>query len=184
MSRNFAENFFERLGVVVKIYEDEIAPSVEAQRKHAHGAAIEKFDALDVGRADEFSFEGVSPAMVLAAHDVLAAAAERDGTSTVAADVAEGAQSSLLVTNNQNWFTCDFGGEISFGIGDGFLRAIHFPAGLHCGADELPYAAKDFFLLDFEDSRIGVKARGQCVGALDLLVHVEVEWFAVHGQVL
>src|SRR5439155_13182346 len=94
LSRNFAENFFERLGVVVKIYEDEIAPSVEAQRKHAHGAAIEKFDALDVGRADEFSFEGVSPAMVLAAHDVLAAAAERDGTSTVAADVAEGAQSS------------------------------------------------------------------------------------------
>src|SRR2546430_442657 len=108
----------------------------------------------------------------------------------MAANVAEGAQSSLLIADDKNWFTGDFGGEISFRVGDGLWHAVRVPAGLHRGANKLPGAAKDFFLLDFEDSRIGVKARGERVGALDLFIdiqakrHVEVRRFGVHGQVL
>jgi hypothetical protein len=42
-------------------------------------------------------------------------------------------------------------------------------------ANELPGAAKYFFLFDFEDFGIDVEARSESVGALDLLVDVEVQ---------
>src|SRR4029077_18537250 len=127
--------------------------------------------------ADEFSFERVRPAVILAAHDIFAAAAEGDGPGAMAANVAERAKSSLLVADDENGLAGDFSGEISFGIGDGFHCTIYLTAGLHRGSDELPGLTKNLFLLNFEDSRVGVKARGEGKGALDLFVHVEVKRF-------
>ena len=120
--------------------------------------------------------------MILAAHDILAATAESDRSGTVAADVAEGAEGSLLVANDEQRFSGAFGGKKRFWVGDGFLYAVDLTAGMVESADELPGAAKDFVLLDFEDGRIGVKARGEGVGAFDLLVDVEMEGLGGHGS--
>ncbi len=51
-----------------------------------------KLDAIDFGRADQAAIERVRPAVVGALQDMLAAGTLRDGSGTVAADIAEGAK--------------------------------------------------------------------------------------------
>ena len=125
--------------------------------------------------------------MILAAHDIFAAAAKSDGSGAVATHVAEGAKSSLLarrgrlVAYDQQRFARDVGGEKSFRIGNGFLDAVEFTAGMVERADELPGTTKDFVLFDFENGGIGVEAGGEGVRTFDLFVYVEVERFGVHG---
>src|SRR2546423_15558689 len=93
----------------IEIHKDEFFLRFEAHRNHAHGAAIEEFDTVNVGCADQFSVEGVSPTVVLAAHDVLAAAAESDWSRAMAAHVAEGAERSLLVAHDEQRLGFDIG---------------------------------------------------------------------------
>src|SRR5215831_17611717 len=100
--RNFAKNRCKRFRVLIEIDEDEVAPGVQSQWNHAHGAAVKKLHAVHIGRADEFSFERIGPAVILAAHNVFAAAAKCDWSGAMPANVAEGAQRFLLVSNNKN----------------------------------------------------------------------------------
>src|SRR5208282_5775591 len=115
---NLAEGDEKRLGVWIEVDEDELLPSFQPQRHHAHGAAVEELDAFDVGRADEAAIERVSPAVVAAAENIFAAAALRDRAGAVAADVAEGAQRALLVAHNDDGFTDNVGCEEGLGIRD------------------------------------------------------------------
>jgi hypothetical protein len=124
--------------------------------------------------------KSVGPAMILATQDIFAAAAESDGPGAMAANVAEGAQRAFLVANNDDGFASDIGGEKTFGIGDGALHAVYFAAGLGERSDELPGALKDARFLDFQNGGIGVKTRGECLGAPDLFVDVEMKGFRLH----
>ena len=146
----------------------------QAQRHHAHGAAVEELDAFDVGRADQAAIECVRPAVIVAAQNIFAAAALRDGAGAVAADVAEGAERALLVANDDDRFADDVGGEKSFGIGDGALCAVHFAARRVERADELPGATEDAGFFSVENSGIGVELRRERVRAFDLFVDVEL----------
>jgi len=179
--RDVAEVRGERVGLGIEIDEDEFFPGFEAQRKHAHGAAVEEFDAFDIGSADETAIERVGPAVVLAAEDIFAAATEGYRSGSVAADVAEGAKRSLFVADDEDGFAGDFGGEESFGIGDGAVRAAGFSAGLVKSADHLPSFVEDFVFFNFEDGGVGVEAGGEGVSAFDLFVDVETEGLGGHG---
>ena len=178
-----AEARGERLSSGIEIDEDESFPGFEAKREHAHGAAIEEFDAFDIGSADEAAVEGVGPAVVLAAEDIFAAAAEGDRSGSVTANVAEGAQRALLITDDEDGFSGDFGSEVGFGIGDRVVCAAGFTAWLIERADHLPGFAEDFGFFDFEDGRIGVEAGGERVGALDLFVDAEAEGLRGHREI-
>ena len=92
----------------------------------------------------------------------------------MAADVAERAQRSLLVAHHDDRFAGNFRGEITFRIGDGALRAVHFAAWLVERADQLPGAQKDPRLFDFQNGGIGIERRRQGVRAFDLFVDVEL----------
>ena len=72
---DFAEIVGEWRGFQIEIHKDELFPGFAAQRHHAHGAAVEKFDAFNVGRADQAAIERVGPAVILATQDIFAAAA-------------------------------------------------------------------------------------------------------------
>ena len=98
------------------------------------------------------------------------------------AHVAESAESSLFIADDEERLACYIGGEKSFRIGNGALRAIAFTAGVIQCADELPGAAENFVALDFEDCGVGVEARSESVRAFDLLVDVEMERFGGHGR--
>src|SRR5207253_2246364 len=98
-------------------------------------------------------------AVILAAHDIFATAAESDGSGAVAAHVTERAKSSLFVAHHQERFASHIGGEKSFRIGNVFLNGLAISQGdfttrMVERADKLPGAAKDFFFLDFENSWI------------------------------
>jgi len=112
---NLAKIRRERLGFQIEIHEDEVFPSFAAKWNHAHGAAVEELDALDVRCADEAAVQSVGPAMILAAQNIFAAAAESDRSGTMAANVAEGAQFALPVTDDDDGFTSGIGGEKTFG---------------------------------------------------------------------
>jgi hypothetical protein len=98
----------------------------------------------------------------------------------MAADVAEGAQLTLIVANDDDGFAGNVGGEKTFGVRDCTLRAIYLAARLAESSDELPGAPKNARLLDFKDGGIGVKTRGECLGTLDLVVDVEMVRFRLH----
>jgi len=51
------------------------------------------------------AIKGVGPAVILATQDIFAAAAESDGPSAMTANVAEGAQCTFLIANDDDWFT-------------------------------------------------------------------------------
>src|SRR5437762_11616075 len=69
----------KRLGLKIEIDENELAPGFAAQRHHAHGVAVEEFNAIDVGRPDEAAVEGVGAVVVLEVRDIFAVAADGDG---------------------------------------------------------------------------------------------------------
>src|SRR4029077_3425378 len=171
----------ERLGVLVEVDEDELLPRFEAQRDHAHGAAVEELDAFDVGCADQTAIECISPSMIAAAQNIFAAAALRDGAGAVAADVAEGAERALLVANDDDRFADDVDSEKGFRIGDGAFCAVLFSAGSVESANELPGATEDAGFLHVEDGGVGVKLRRERVGAFDLLMDVEIDGLSGHG---
>ena len=66
--------------------------------------------------------------MILATQNIFAAAAQRDGTGAVPADIAEGPQLALFVAHHDNRFFGNLRGEKTFRIGDGARRAVHFSA--------------------------------------------------------
>src|SRR6267142_3456786 len=87
----------KRLGLGVEIHEDELAPSFAAQRHHAHGATVEEFDAFDVRRSNQAAVQCVGPAVVLAAQNIFGAAALRDGSRAMTANVAESAKHTFFI---------------------------------------------------------------------------------------
>src|SRR5438045_9326081 len=122
----------------------------------------------------------LSPAVLVATQNVLTAAAKHYLTGTMAANVAESTQFPLLVANEDDGFTGDIGGEITFGVGDGAFYAVNFSAGLAESSDELPSALEDASFLDFKNRGIGVKAGGERLRTLDLFVNIEMERFRQH----
>jgi len=92
-----------------------------------HGAAVEELDALDVWRADEAAIQRVGPAVILAAQNIFAAAAERDRPGAMAANVAKSAQRSLLIADDDDWLAGNVGGEKTFGVGDGCASRHSLP---------------------------------------------------------
>src|SRR2546430_6470106 len=99
--------------------------------------------------ANQTATESLSPAVILATENVLAAAANRDRTGTMAANVAESTQFPLLVANDDDGFTCDIGGEINFGGGGGAVFAVYFSTGLGERSDEVPSTLGDARFFDF-----------------------------------
>ena len=122
--------------------------------------------------------------MVLAAENILTAAAERDGSRAMTANVAESAKHAFFVADDDDGFAGKIGGEKAFRVGDGPLRAVQFSARLAECADELPGAAENARFLDFQNCRIGVETRGEGLRALDLFVHVQVQRFRDHKKKL
>jgi len=59
------------------------------------------------------------------------------------ANVAEGAQCTFLIANDDDWFTSNIGGEKAFRVSDSALRPVYFAAGLAKRADHLPGAPQD-----------------------------------------
>jgi len=51
--RNLPEVSGKLLSLQVEIHKDELFPSLAAKWHHAHGAAVEKLDALDVRRSNQ-----------------------------------------------------------------------------------------------------------------------------------
>jgi hypothetical protein len=119
--------------------------------------------------------------MILATQDVFAATAQSDRAGAMAANVAEGTEFSPIVSNDDDWFTGDIGSEKTFWIGDGAPHAIYFSAGLAERSNELPSALENAGLLDLQNCRISVKARGERSRTLDLFVDIEVERFGQHN---
>src|SRR5258708_24645039 len=127
--------------------------------------------------------EGVGAAVILAANQMLGAAAERDGPGAMPANVAKRAKSFLFacrgrpVPYDQQRFAHNFRCEKRFRVRNGFLDALAttgegLTARVIEGAGQLPGAAKDFFLFNFQNGWIGVKARSGGVCAFNLLVDV------------
>src|SRR5438094_1531047 len=164
----------KRLGLKIEIDENELAPGFAAQRHHAHGVAVEEFNAIDVGRPDEAAVERVRPAVVLTAEHILAAATEGDGARAMAANIAEGAEFALLVADNDDRFAGNIHGEKTLGVGDRAPGSVHFAAGLMDRPDELPGALEDARFFNVQNRGVGVETRREGLRALDLLVHVEV----------
>src|SRR5207249_9850293 len=102
---NLAEVNGERLGLQVEIHKDKLLPGLAAERHHAHGAAVKELNAFDIGCADQAAIKRVRPAVVLATEDILAAAAQGDGSGAVAANVAKRTQLYLLLTDEEDWCT-------------------------------------------------------------------------------
>src|SRR5881628_2425717 len=114
----------------IEIHKDELLPGFQAQRHHAHGGAIEELDTVNIRRADEAAIERIGPAVIPAAQDIFAAAALRDGSGAMPADIAEGAQRILLIADDYDGLAGDLSGEKGFRIGDGALSAVEVAAGL------------------------------------------------------
>src|SRR5689334_4828041 len=116
--RNLAQKSGKRLGGEVEVDEDELFPGFAAKRDHAHRGAIEKFDAFDVGRADEPAVQSVCPAVIGAAKNIFRAAAKGNRSRPVTADIAECSQRALLIPDDDDGFAGDVGGEKSLRVGD------------------------------------------------------------------
>src|SRR5579863_7504206 len=168
---NVAEKHGERFRARVEINEDEVFPGFDAERHHAHCAAIEKLHAFDVRCPDQSTVERIGPPMVAAAQDVLAAAARRDRPRAMAAYVAKCSQPAFFVTRDDDRFACNIRREKTLGITNRALDAVDLAAVVIKRADKLPRAPKNALLFKIEDRRIDVKARSQRLGALDALVH-------------
>jgi hypothetical protein len=120
--------------------------------------------------------------MILATEDVIAATSQSDRAGAMAANIAEGTEFSPIVANDDDGFTGYIGGKKTLGVGDGALHAIYFSAGLAERSNELPSALESAGLLDLQNCRISVKARGERSRTLDLFVNVEVERFGQHKK--
>src|SRR5260370_33761419 len=93
----------------MRILEYELLSSFEAKPNLAHGAAVRKLDAFNIGRADQAPIERVGPAVILASQNIFASAAEGDGSGAMATDVTKGSQRAFLVANDDNGFVGDIG---------------------------------------------------------------------------
>src|SRR5207302_8989857 len=127
---NLAEVRGERLGLEIEIHENKLAPGFTAQRHHAHGTAIEEFDAIHVRSVNQAAIERVGPTVILAAQNILAAATECKGSGAMTANVAEGAQLTLLVANDDDRLAHNIHGEETFRVGNRVLGSVHVAAAL------------------------------------------------------
>ena len=57
------------------VREDEVFPDLRSQWNHPHRAAIKEFHTIHVRSADQPPIQSVGPPVILAAQDILAAAA-------------------------------------------------------------------------------------------------------------
>src|SRR5215471_2123626 len=179
--RNVAEKFGKCRRLRIEVDKDELLPGFAAQRDHAHGGAIEEFHAVDFGRADQAAIERVSPAVIGAVQNLLATRALGDGSRTVTADIAEGAQGPRFVARDDYRFAGYIECEICFRVSNRALHSLQCTAALAQRANELPGAAEDALLLKAEHRWIGVVARRQRFGAFQLRMNVQTERFAHHG---
>src|SRR4029077_10926649 len=182
--RNVAEKFGKSRRLQIEVDEDELLPGFAAQRDHAHGGAIEKFHAVDFGRADQTAIERVSPAVIGAVQNLLATRALGDGSRAVTADIAEGAQRPRLVACDDPGFAGYIECEICFRVSNRALHSLQSAAALGQRANELPGAEEDALLLKAEHRRIGVVARRERFRAFQLRINVQTERFAHHGRKL
>jgi hypothetical protein len=112
--------------------------------------------------------------VILAAQNIFASTAKRDGSCPMTADIAERTEGSLLVANNDDGFTGNIHSKKTFRVGNRSFHAVHFAARLAERSDKLPCAMKNACLLKFQDCGIGVKPRSKCLSALNLLVHIQM----------
>jgi hypothetical protein len=122
--RNIAKIIGKRKSAAIEIHKNELLPGFAAHRNHTHGGAIEQFDAIDFGSADEAAFERVGPAMVGAIEHVSASTTLGDGARAMTTDVAESAKSARLVTDDDDGFANNVAGEVGFGIRNGAFCAV------------------------------------------------------------
>src|SRR5947208_5885131 len=147
--RNLAKKDGEWLRLQIKIHKNKLFPGFQAQRHHAHRAAIEKLNTVHIRRADQAAVQRISPAMISAAQNVLAAASLRNGARAMTAYIAQGPQRAFLVANNNNRLACNLRGEETFRIGDGALAAILFSADMAQRSRKLPCTPENLRLLNF-----------------------------------
>src|SRR5260370_1632239 len=145
----------------MEIHENKFFRGFTAERRHAHGAAVEKFDAFDVRRANQAAVKCVGPAMILATQDVFAATAQSDRAGAMAANVAEGTKFSPIVSNDDDWFTGYIGGEKNLLVGDGAPHPLLFSPGVAERSHQVPTGPGKAGLLQFQSCPIKCKTPSQ-----------------------
>jgi len=181
--RNVANKFGEGRSIRSKIDKNKLLPGFASQRHHTLGGAIKKFYAVNFGGPDEPAIERVRPAVIRAIQNIPRSGTLRDGPRAVPANVAEGAKGACFVAHDNHRLPRHFNGEIRFGINDGALDAVDFAAGLAQRPHQLPRTPENALLLNREDRRVGVEARGQRFCAFKLRMDVERLGFGHHGKV-
>src|SRR6516164_2450139 len=122
--RNIAKIIGKRKSAAIEIHKNELLPGFATHRNHTHGAAIEQFDAIDFGSADEAPIERVGPSVVSAIQHASATRTLGDRTGAMPTDVAECSKNASFIADNHYGFAGNVGGEIRFRIRDGMLSAI------------------------------------------------------------
>ena len=85
---------------------------------------------FNFGGVDQCTSEVISPAMICATEKLARTAALGGRPRTVAADVVECAQNSVLATSHEQWFPHHFGGEVIARTAYLIGMAHHLPASL------------------------------------------------------
>src|SRR5580693_7592864 len=123
-----AEEFGERGGAVVEVDEDETLPGFDSNRNKSVLRAIEILDTFEFGHAFERPIQAVVPAVIRTMQESsLAAGFGHDGGSVMAADIVEGAQSTVVAADDDDRLARDHGAQE-------LARRFH----LFSAADELP----------------------------------------------
>jgi hypothetical protein len=99
----------------------------------------------------------------------------------MATHIAEGPQDAMLVAHRDNRFARNVGCKKAFWISDGAFYAVHFAASMTKRADQLPGAQKNPRFLNIENHWVGIKLGREGLGALDLLIYVELQRLGVHA---
>ena len=144
------EEVLERLGVRVRVDEEERAPRLEAQLHEAELLLVDPALLVPARRRDEAAVEAVRPRVVRALQRLAPARALADDRAAVAADVEERAERVLLVAHEDDRNVAD--GRRGERSGLGHVARV---------PDVLPRAAEDALALELEHGRIRVPAPGQ-----------------------
>jgi hypothetical protein len=96
--------------------------------------------------------------------------------------ITECPQHSLLVAHDNDRLTRKVRGEKSLRLRDRALYAIHLPASLVQRSYKLPRMPEDIASFNLQNRWINIKARRQCVRALNVFVHIEVQGLVLHKE--
>ena len=147
---NAVEVVLERLGVRVRVDEEERAPGLEPQRHEAELVLVDPAFLVAARRGDEAAVEAVRPGVVRALERLAPARALADERAPMAADVEERAQLVLLVADEDDGDVADPGRRERARLGH--VARV---------ADVLPRAAEDALALELEHGRVRVPAPRQ-----------------------